>query len=439
MIQETNKEDLKKLIQDKKTSVLTNTKEEHGNTIILTKDGNDILLNVNWMRGINGEPYIAEEDLNTLATAAGFNHSIDEEGTHVFEKIEKVIAFIRTLEGCFINKFLSVSNPEIIYPDAKKFLSNDPDVLEYAYYDFKDGNGRLKLTNLKLKQYKSKPVIPEMFVKMPTNLPLFFNFLLYNLCMNGRRNIIECLLDDYMELRGLKDEKYSYCEVRDCINFLNQVSCVIYDKPKWNKTELESGEVKLSSGGYIRGKRIYFAFSQFVEPTLKNSYGMSLPCEYFEFNSKLNPNSSYFLHWVSLNYRMNEAKPQENVISIKTLLSKSPMLPTFDKVKKSDRKYYSRIIEPTIRDLNAIKSINYTIENQKKETITDFNSIDIIEFINCKLKIQYDNWPKNKESTRKREAYRLERIEKKERLEEKKEVAAAAAIAKVMEQKKQAT
>ena len=113
--------------------------------------------------------------------------------------------------------------------------------------------------------------------------------------------------------------------------------------------------MNIADSGYVsRNGKITFTFGTTFFGVLKTYSVMSYPEQLGQINSRLNPNSYNFLRKISEHKNMNAGKKNENIISVETLLSCANALPSYDEVMASDRHISSRIIEPFLRDMNAL-------------------------------------------------------------------------------------
>ena len=80
---------------------------------------------------------------------------------------------------------------------------------------------------------------------------------------------------------------------------------------------------------------------------------MYFPQEALRGNIKKNPWKYWLARKISEHKRMNIGKPNEDTISVQTLIDACPNYPTYEKVMSEDRAIRRRIIEPFERDLDA--------------------------------------------------------------------------------------
>jgi hypothetical protein len=220
---------------------------------------------------------------------------------------------------------------------------------------------------------------------------MFLDILLIKFAQTKELNI-KLKLKEYMKMRGLKDTKTARKQVIDSIEALSRIT---YDareniKGKW----INSGTISIFGGsGYIKNGTIHFNFNADFYNLLLNYSVMN----YSGSTLKMDPrtNGYYFSRFIDENYRINEGKSRVNKISIRSLLSKTPSLPTVDDVLSKDKHIKDRIIVPFFRDLDRLIHIKYKVLNQNKEEVKYPENMRYEEFINCTLVIDYNNYPKN--------------------------------------------
>jgi hypothetical protein len=107
---------------------------------------------------------------------------------------------------------------------------------------------------------------------------------------------------------------------------------------------------------------------------------------------------------------MNIGKPNEDTISVQTLIDACPNYPTYEKIMKEDRAISRRIIEPFERDLNALSpSISWEYQGLN-ESPRNYQ-----EFIAANIVIHWSTYP----DTKKLEAGKKERAKKQQADKEK--------------------
>ena len=204
-------------------------------------------------------------------------------------------------------------------------------------------------------------------------------------------------LKEYMEMRNLKDPKSTREQVVRDIRALTRIEYEAKEKirGKWKY----SGSVAIYGGtGYIENGIIHFNFNMDFYEALMNCRVMEYSKETLRLNPKQHPHAYYFSRYLDENYRINEGKDRVNTITIPTLLTKSPLLPTYEEVMTQHQgAIYRHIIEPVIRDLDIIDRLYYDFITADGETIE--NPLDFFKgengyskFITSKLQIDYSDY-----------------------------------------------
>jgi hypothetical protein len=115
---------------------------------------------------------------------------------------------------------------------------------------------------------------------------------------------------------------------------------------------------------------------------------MYFPQEALRGNIKENPWKYWLARKISEHKRMNIGKPNEDTISVQTLIDACPNYPTYEKVMREDRAITRRIIEPFERDLDALNpSISWEYQGLT-ESPRNYR-----EFINANIVIHWSTYP----------------------------------------------
>ena len=208
-------------------------------------------------------------------------------------------------------------------------------------------------------------------------------------------------LKEYMEMRGLKDEKEARAQVLEDMEALKRIEYEAKERirGKW----VHSGSISIYGGtGFIKSGVIYFNFNADFYSQLLNYKIMEYPKELLKANPKTNPHAYYFGRYIAENYRMNEGKERQNCITIQTLLEQSPELPSYETVMATDRAVYKRIIGPVIRDLDSIEQLYYDLVNKDGDIIDNPQGLTYDDFIACKIIVDYSDFPKHEQRIAKR-------------------------------------
>ena len=119
---------------------------------------------------------------------------------------------------------------------------------------------------------------------------------------------------------------------------------------------------------------------------------MIMPVNIFTLDISKNPHSYYICRKIAEHLRMNLGKPNENIISIKTLVESCPGLPKYETVSQTGRQVNQRIIQPFVRDLEELeKFFDWEFCNNKQQPLTDeqLTLEDYNTFIELYIKVKW--------------------------------------------------
>lgn len=208
---------------------------------------------------------------------------------------------------------------------------------------------------------------------------------------NGAKSsTVQLELARYMQLCGLIDKKETRKQVLKDLEVLFRFRLSFKST---NRKGVDFCDVRLCDSKGIKNNIIFFNFSQFFYNHLKSYPIMPYPESLFKLKSKLNPNSYYFGRCISERKNMNYGKKSEAIISVKSLLESSPMLPKHEDTKGESSRY---IIVPFERDMDALDNI-FTWEycNSHGEPLSDeqINNFTYSVFSNSLVKIGWREYP----------------------------------------------
>lgn len=180
-------------------------------------------------------------------------------------------------------------------------------------------------------------------------------------------------VDEYMKRRGLKDRKEARKQLTADLDVLLKTS--ISWTEKRGKTELPYAGVNITDSWIwadTKKTAIAYTFGQTFYNVLLGYPVMPYPSQLQTLNSKRNPNSYYLLRKITEHKNMNIGKYNEDIIAVKTLLSYSPYIPSYDEVMKADRHLEQRIKKPFERDLDALSdTLSWEYCHSKGVALTD--------------------------------------------------------------------
>lgn len=186
---------------------------------------------------------------------------------------------------------------------------------------------------------------------------------------------------------------------------------------KWK----EAGRIDINGGtAVIVNGVIYWNFNQDLYRQLSLYAPTDYPRELWSVDPRTN--QFFFGRYIAQNRRLNEGKPGRDKIPIKTLISKTPNLPSYDEVMKGNRDVSGRIIRKTFADLDALESVYYDVFTADGKRIDNPEDMDYQTFISAYIEIDYSDFPQHTERVKQRQ----QRQKRLKEAKEKREIEAAA-------------
>ena len=228
----------------------------------------------------------------------------------------------------------------------------------------------------------------------PSNL-MFITMVFSKLSEKGITNFYDkpfiMSLKEYTEFRGISFNK-ARDKVKDDLDALFDmyISLDYYDKSNHIKTDFRL----INEKSVINKSVIYFWFTpQFLSYYSNLKYIMPLSKEIFRFDLRYNPNSFTLAYKLHINTNINERKDNKNsdCLSVRTLLEYCPKIPTYDNKMKSQGGLNQRIIQPFVRDMNAINIIDWCFLDENNNIVDKNNIKSYVDFIDLKVKYTWKN------------------------------------------------
>lgn len=279
-------------------------------------------------------------------------------------------------------------------------------------------------------KYAIRLVTPEgMPPAVTRSTILAFDYLcaLYT-CNNGTNRTVHGNIQDYMDLRGTKDRKSCRQQLENDLYIISNSHVKIakeYEPKRPEEFREKQFPIYASMTDINKKGDFEFTFSEDFSK-LYNSYPqMNLPMLYFRLNINKNPNAAPMLRFLSVYKFMNaDKKNGGDIIKVETLLSECPKIPKRDEVMLGNGNIKSRIIDPFIRDLNALDPVlSWAFTKDKITTLSADEIADLTydQFINLYIIIYWKDYPdmtKTIEARRAREAKQKEiKAKAKEKIE----------------------
>jgi len=222
----------------------------------------------------------------------------------------------------------------------------------------------------------------------------------------GKSPKVTTTLDYYMAACGLKDRKEARRQVSEELETLFTGSI--------DTIETGAGGYKASFSGVRIIQDYLFTKDGTIEVTYSDKYydlmkGYSsffIPMQLLRINSHKNPHSYFLLDKINIQKEMNKNKPNEDIISVKALISICPDLPTYEEVMKGNKNVKDRIIKPFERDMDALKpTLTWKYCHSKGKPLTKKEVADLTyaQFERLMVQITWNDYPKKAKTADKAE------------------------------------
>lgn len=218
-------------------------------------------------------------------------------------------------------------------------------------------------------------------------------------------------LKDYAALRGKtgksKDQLKEFRkEVVEDLSLLKNLSWRCREKVdgKW----VDSGYIGICGGtAVVANGVICFNFNTDLIPSLNRLAPADYPKEIWDADPRTN--KFQFGRYIAQNYRINEGKERQNIITVKQLLSVTDNLPTIEEVTKMKGSPKHKIIRPFFRDLDNLESVYYDVIDENGQIVDYPEMLDYPTFEKCSIVIDYSDYPDHGDRV-KRKKKRAEKI-----------------------------
>lgn len=240
-----------------------------------------------------------------------------------------------------------------------------------------------------VKQKKTKGIRTSMF-KLLDVIILSFN-------RNNNVSDVKFQLEEYMRLCGLVDHKEARRQINSDLEILSAISLGYKCK------SVTCSEMRLIENGTIKNSLITVHLASDFANMLSKCPVMPYPLALLSIRGDKFPNAPYILRKMAEQKNLNYKKPNENVISVRTLLESCPLIPVIDEVRgSSNRSQKERIITPLIRDLNeacrkvGISSYSFVMKDcigKREVSLEEFFNLSY-EVITNNVSVHFlDEWP----------------------------------------------
>lgn len=233
----------------------------------------------------------------------------------------------------------------------------------------------------------------------------------YKLHQNSNDDMTYLPIREYAELRGRSTTKDNLQEIRkEAEQSIRRLANLSADyKEKVNGRFVPSGGVRINGGTFvIRNGVICWNWN----PPFKEHLLRLAPMQFTVQALKADPRTNvfYYSDKIDQHYRMNEGKPNANIISVKALLENAPNVQSIDEIKKTRQSPKRRIIEPFFKDLDALETLYYDVLDEDDQIVDPETIVKYDAFI--KYKIRFSIEERGYESNDERVAARKKRAKK---------------------------
>lgn len=214
---------------------------------------------------------------------------------------------------------------------------------------------------------------------------------MYFTSAGGKYNNISISLDDFMARRKLKDKKEARKQIKRDLELLSNLKATYSSKDKRDYYD----ERLLYGGGIVKGNILVKIGDTFAHYLIKCGV-MPYPPQLSTINGNDNPNSYFMLRKIQELKNMNVNKHNEDIISVKTLLSVCPKLQKYEDIRGAGSHIKQRIIDPFERDLDALEetiSWEYCHSNGAPLTDEELEILDYDIFIDLLIKVYWKDYP----------------------------------------------
>lgn len=231
----------------------------------------------------------------------------------------------------------------------------------------------------------------------PATIMLFL-YLLYKAKDTGSETVF-IPLQEYAEVRKRSTAKPAMQKFRaEVLEQLAELKTMGYDGFTYsNGKKIPAGFIDYCGGtAIIVNGSICWSFNPALFKRLFIDLPEDVPRELFSLNLRKYANAFYFGLYIAQNWRLNEDKPgRREKITMRTLISKSPELPTEEEVKKSNGNYSARIVRPVFDNLDALETVGYDFYTAEGEMVDNPDALDYQTFINGYIMVNYEEYPQH--------------------------------------------
>lgn len=240
-------------------------------------------------------------------------------------------------------------------------------------------------------------------------------YLLYKARSTGEASL-SIPLREYAEVRGRSTSKQAIQKLKtETTAHMEELAILGYDAiTRINGKAKNAGHILINGGTHIvENGAIHWNFNQDLYNQLMIYAPTDTPLELFTADPRTS--TFYFGMYIAQNRRLNEDKPGRDKIPMRTLVEKSPNLPTYEEVMKGNRNVSDRIIKKAFADLDALDTLYYDFYTAAGERVENPDALDYQTFINGYILVDYSEYPQHPDRVKKSQEHRQKMREAKEK------------------------
>lgn len=217
-------------------------------------------------------------------------------------------------------------------------------------------------------------------------------------------------VDDFMELRGITNEKTAYNQLHNFFD-VYRIGTIKLTGEKLNKhgrSQKSISEFSVISEFRFDGLgTVKFTFTpSFAKLATSEQHILYMPKSAYKIDAKRHPHAYFINRQIYLNKRRNHAKPNKgDRLSVRSLLKNITSLPTYEQVRQGDRHSDRRIIKPFLSELSYLTELGYfevdVISNGDTYPLESFRNLNVTwdEFEGAMLSFRNMKIPEEKLET----------------------------------------
>ena len=248
-----------------------------------------------------------------------------------------------------------------------------------------------------------------------TGALMLFLYLLHKARSTGKASLA-IPLREYAEVKKRSTSKQAIQKLKaELSEQMEELAPLGYDAfAKISGKTKSTGHILLNGGTHtIENGEIRWNFNQDLYNQLMIYAPTDTPLELFAADPRTS--TFYFGMYIAQNRRLNEDKPGRAKIPMRTLIEKSPNLPTYAEVMKGNGNIAARIIKKAFTDLDALETLYYDFYTAAGERVENPDALDYQTFINGYILVDYSEYPEHPERVKKGQERRKKAQDAKER------------------------